>query len=334
MKKIVFVVRKILSGCAYARAIVPSKSINLFSKNFSSIVVEEINEKIINETDIIIWQRQMDNKNWDIFNLAKNKGIIQLYDIDDNLHEIPKYNDMYGLLKQGSFLYENIIKWMFQCDGIIVSSNNLKKYYSNILIKKNIEVIPNKIEADNICAPVGSNNIIKILYAGSESHKKDVEIILPCIAKLKENLGDTIEIIFVGMKCNYNYATNIKQVTPQKYEQVLSGLKCDIGLCPIEKTTFNKSKTAIKWMEYTRSGIASIATNCSPYSDLIINNKTGVLVENKSNEWYEAIYNLIYNKNKRINIVTNAQRDVVNNHNYHDLFIYYEKLFNFITQNI
>ena len=90
-------------------------------------------------------------------------------------------------------------------------------------------------------------------------------------------------------------------------------LNLDIGLAPITNNDFNKKKTALKWMDYTMSGAATIASNISPYADAIAQDRTGKLAED--DEWYDAMKFLITQKQLRMKMASNALEDIRENYN-------------------
>ena len=72
----------------------------------------------------------------------------------------------------------------------------------------------------------------------------------------------------------------------------------DIALAPIADNLFNRSKTAIRALEMGALGIPVVASNRLPYSDYVMDGKTGFLVNNEA-EWIDALTTLIGDANLR-----------------------------------
>ena len=62
------------------------------------------------------------------------------------------------------------------------------------------------------------------------------------------------------------------------YKQIL--LNADIGIIPLADNDFNKSKSPIKWIEYSALGIPCVVKDIDPYSELIIHGINGFLYTN------------------------------------------------------
>ena len=97
------------------------------------------------------------------------------------------------------------------------------------------------------------------------------------------------------------------------YPYKLKLANIDIGLCPLVDNQFNRNKSAIKWMEYSVVGAATIASNIPPYSTVIKHGETGLLVND--DEWVEAMDMLIKDVKKRKQLAAKAFDDIYENHN-------------------
>jgi len=67
----------------------------------------------------------------------------------------------------------------------------------------------------------------------------------------------------------------------------------DIGIIPLEANKFNKNKSYIKYLDYTALGLPVICSDIEPYKGVVENDINGLVVENDSESWYEAIDRLI-----------------------------------------
>jgi glycosyltransferase involved in cell wall biosynthesis len=72
----------------------------------------------------------------------------------------------------------------------------------------------------------------------------------------------------------------------------------DIAISPSEDTVFNRSKTWIRALEMGALGIPIVAQNRLPYSDYVIDGKTGFLVDTEQ-EWEDRLNELIHDPEMR-----------------------------------
>lgn len=84
----------------------------------------------------------------------------------------------------------------------------------------------------------------------------------------------------------------------------------DIGLAPLEDTPFHRSKTNTKFRDYGASRVAGVYSDVSVYSSCVEHGKTGLLVNNTSDSWFNGIEKLIIDPTLRESIQERAY-DVV-----------------------
>ena len=94
-----------------------------------------------------------------------------------------------------------------------------------------------------------------------------------------------------------------------KFLEFLHSLNWDVGICPLASTDFNFCKSINKWIEYSCCGIPTVATQGSIY-DKCISNMCGILCDNKSESWYDAIEEILFDENVSSTIRFNAYTKV------------------------
>ena len=308
----------------YIRLVIPFYHLFL-KKNFNPTILhnEDIHKFDLTKFDIIIVQRDsLENKNAKcLVKICKTNNIKLIYEIDDDLISIDKNHPNYIEFAEKK---ETIKYLVSNSDIVTVSSKNLKdklhKYNSNIqLIKNSINDMLN-LENEAITNP----NMIKIGYMGTLTHENDVMLVekaMQNIIKTYEKKGKKVIFETIGVtndKLNYATAVNIP-FKYSRYPHFIRWLKriidWDIAIAPLENNNINKSKSEIKYLEYTSLKIPGIYSNCGAYSEAIINNKNGILIKNNTiEEWQSALITLIENENLRKNIVKQSLRDIKNNY--------------------
>ena len=106
-----------------------------------------------------------------------------------------------------------------------------------------------------------------------------------------------------------NMKSRIKLYEPifdyHKFLEFLHSLNWDVGICPLASTDFNFCKSINKWIEYSCCGIPTVATQGSIY-DKCISNMCGILCDNKSESWYDALEEILFDENVSSTIRLNA----------------------------
>lgn len=90
----------------------------------------------------------------------------------------------------------------------------------------------------------------------------------------------------------------------------------DIGLAPLIDEPFFRSKTNVKYRDFGGCGVAGIYSDMPPYSDCVVNGRSGILTPNTVEAWEEAIDRLVQNEPLRGSIVKEARQDVTENYSF------------------
>jgi glycosyltransferase involved in cell wall biosynthesis len=173
---------------------------------------------------------------------------------------------------------------------------------------------------------------VRILWAGSGSHDHDLNEIVPAVERLVAEYKDKIQFLFFGYLpdafCEWvripgsNRAISVPK---ERYEGLIGYIEpvhldhyfghmteiaADIALAPLTDHQFNYSRSNLKWLEYTMSGAATVATALPPY-ECIEQGQDGLLVlPGDSDGWYYAIKNLIEDVGLRQQLATDARKKV------------------------
>jgi glycosyltransferase involved in cell wall biosynthesis len=203
-------------------------------------------------------------------------------------------------------------------DAITTTTKELGETFEKF--NQNVVVLPNYLDLSEM--PEGKKkprDHVLIGWQGGDSHYADIRIIMPALKKIKQKYGDKVQFQFMGAAFHNMYkelkAEHIPWAKPEEFFSKFSENLFDIGLVPIvdpEINKFNKSKSNIKWLEYSHYGIPSIVSNYKPYKQHIINGKTGLLC-NTVQDWYENLCKLIDDPFFRMKMGSEAKKVVDKN---------------------
>lgn len=251
----------------------------------------------------------------------KRKLIMQT---DDNILDIPDSNPIKRLLTAEDFVTTKL--FMDRASKIACSTQPLA---DSINSPERTVVLPNLIDT---CLFKNSKRTgekpLKILWCGSESHHGDLQEIVEPIIKISEKYKDDVGIIFWGYFPSefarfervpgFHHAEVVSKY-PNIYKGIWFDLKLyfdklcqlepDIAIIPLEDCKFNESKSNLKFLEMSMAGAATITSDLLPY-EAIKHNETGIKVKTK-NDWYNALVELIENKDFRLKLADNARQQVI-----------------------
>ena len=76
----------------------------------------------------------------------------------------------------------------------------------------------------------------------------------------------------------------------------------------------NKSKSYLKYIEYSALGLPGIYSKFGPYPEIVKDGTNGLLCENSASDWYNKIRQMITDSSTREKLIENAYLDVIENH--------------------
>lgn len=184
-------------------------------------------------------------------------------------------------------------------------------------LNKSAIVIPNAIDFD-LFPPVQvvkPSNIFRIVWAGGSSHYSDLYEIMPTIKSFMEaypnveyhHVGQAFPSLLKDLPKDRTFSH--RWLHPHGHSLRFAMLGAHVGIAPLTDRVFNTYKSSVKYYEYTGGRMATIAKNMSPYSDDILNGKTGYLY-NTPDELYGLLERAMKDPVERTSI-TNAALDYV-----------------------
>jgi GT2 family glycosyltransferase/2-polyprenyl-3-methyl-5-hydroxy-6-metoxy-1,4-benzoquinol methylase len=278
-----------------------------------------INWDGIYSADLIIIQRWIPREQFkDQIEKILTSGKVVIYETDDLLDDIPQENSHHQYSKNNRDILLNVIS---RAHAVTVSTKTLRNYY--LKYNPNVFVVPNLLNetkwADLHIAP--PHDEVVIGFAGGNSHEIDLALVEEALERIADKYGNKIQFRFVGCTTekisklpNYRYDEFYPGYA--EYSLALKEFNFDVAISPLKDTFFNQCKSNIKWLEYSVAGMPGVYSNVAPYRESIRQFETGVLVENTSDAWFEALDYLISHPEVREKIASDARREVLEHYTY------------------
>jgi len=244
--------------------------------------------------DAVVYQRQEREIALSHLRFMKAHGKRVYCEFDDSLTGHPiKATAKHWQSPEKVKLYTQMCE---EATGVIVTNEVLGNEFRRL--NSNILVLPNSID----CTQYRDGRAdLSIGYAGSPGHKRDFKYISYTLTKLARKYA----VKFMGYKPDDIKAEYIGSAKISDYPSKLSGA-FSVGVAPLIRDDFSDKKSNIKWLEYSLSGIATIAEDFGPYQ-CIKHGEDGYLA---NRNWDELIEHLMTNESERERIVRNAQERI------------------------
>jgi len=225
-------------------------------------------------------------------------------------------------LSKNRKMLDNIKKSCEQVDCITTTTEHLAKVYRQF---NDVKVLPNCVDLKqwNKLPLLRKNpDEIRICWQGGHSHWEDLKLVRESLIQIA-NKYPNVKILMLG----YMPVTMEKDFRPGQLEfhpwvetpahpYRLATLDVDIAIIPLKDTIFNRSKSNIKWVEFSSLGIPCVTSYVQPYDSIqdVDEINKGIFVENNDvNGWVKGLETLIQDKVLRLEIGKNARQFVEKN---------------------
>jgi processive 1,2-diacylglycerol beta-glucosyltransferase len=319
-------------GCGFYRVQTPGKYLNKCDDIHYKITTE-YNLQNIEWADLIVLQKQSNPKAIPFIEHALSRGKKIVTEVDDDYFNIPTWNPAHKHYQDKA---DDVSIFYKKSHALTVTTEHLAHQLSTF--NQNSFVIPNYIDfnyIDKVSKNPNKSRNIKFLdktnnvldkdycfklmnerftigWGGSPTHLKDLEQATDALIKIcQENKN----ILVVMMACTTDRI--IKEIPSDQllliapvpiflYYDILSSIKLDLAICPIEDNIFNRSKSNLKFLEFSSFGFPCVASNVENYAKTIVNKETGILVDNTDSSWFDGLKNMVEDADLRLQIKKNA----------------------------
>lgn len=282
---------------------------------FSMQYARSYKQRDIAWADVVILCRSIRPDDLKIIEYVRKHRKKLIYDIDDNFFELSIDNPLgrYHRHPVHLFVLEQMLK---NADLVRVYSKPMEEIA--LRYNKCVSLVRSYFDFSLIKGlERTSHPKIKIVYATSRGPSDTLaQVYFPAIFKILHDYEDQVEFYVFGpvpkslKGCKNVYSLNyIKNYT--KFIQFFYKQSFDIGLAPLKDDRFHNSKTNNKFREYGAMGVCGIYSDAQIYRDCVVNYQNGILVDETTESWYQALKNLIIDKNLRERIKESAVNAVL-----------------------
>lgn len=283
------------AGVGHIRTIFPSLVLNAtyykemsFESFYSFTFIQDPN--FYSSKSFVRFQRSATKEHLDLIRYFKNvlkprTSTPVLYEIDDNLFDIPDTNFAKEYYVKNRRYIEEILKTV---DGITVSTPYLKEILTKY--NSNISIVPNyllKSVWGGFTEEFNKSKKLRILYPGSSNHfalkgmnAKGGDMDEEFLSFIRKTTDKYTWVFVGGLPYELEDLSSSGAIEYHDWQNILTypvyikNLKPDIGIAPLEICNFNRAKSNIKALEYTAWRIPGVFTDIDPYSNMPVTAKT------------------------------------------------------------
>ncbi len=272
-----------------------------------------VSESRVARADVVVFCRNVEPKYARPWHIALGMGKPIIYDLDDNLFELPLSGP--GAQQERSPEPMNQLRMYLESATLIrVYAEHLKNRVAEF--NTQVERVEGPLDWGLVSRPPSKTKPdarVKIVYATSRIEDELSTVFLDDVERLLKVCPDRVEFYFWGCRSDrlarfpsvhqLSFVTNY-----DRFFRQFSRFGFDIGLAPLLADDFHLCKSNNKFREYAACRIAGIYSNVPVYTECVQHGATGWLIENRPGTWFEAITHLMDNAALRNRIQDNAEQ--------------------------
>jgi glycosyltransferase involved in cell wall biosynthesis len=288
---------------------------------WQEILETEIGIEDFRRHDAVLLNKHSSTRGLEIIHTAKALGLRCIYDLDDWILDLPSYS----VTNLDEDVLANIVRMIREADVVSVSNPVLQhklKY-----IRPESTILRNGF--DHEALPYGpllqkESSKPRILFSNTDgiklvAHRK------PFLQQLVAFLERYPEVELDFWGDHFPEIGRIPRLrdngfAPNKtYKQAIRDAGYWFAVVPLggqedpETLFFNSCKSCIKYIDYGSLGIPGIYSNSPVYSEVVQHGRTGLLVDNRGDEWLQAMIMLHEDGELRQKIRAQALDDCITN---------------------
>lgn len=263
----------------------------------------------------IIWSSYFpDAVLFDVMTFMHEKyGTKFVLDVDDDMFHIPSDNGVWKSIgREGVADLQWTVK---EAPYLVTTTEQLQKEFKLHRVNPTY-VFPNYVNDDYTHKPFDNGDKVVISFFGSVTHKSDFEntgltdALKQLMRKYKNVHVGSVGLEIEGLpKARYTFHPG--KPGQDWLNEVWPNINCDIAVAPLVDNQFNRCKSNIKWLETALIPAAFVGSNVYPYKGTVEHGKTGILTDNSTEGWYEALEQLVLDKQLRTTLAANARKEVI-----------------------
>lgn len=212
-----------------------------------------------------------------------------VYEIDDDVFSTTPVNWMAHRVYSKLEVQDAVAHAAEVADLVTVTTPVLAEVMSRF--NANVTVLPNHVPAEILDVERPRRDTVVVGWAGGASHAADIAMVAPVLRRVIDQ--NKVDVHLIGT----DYSETIRRRCRfSRWEKNLldyyANIDFDIGIAPLTGTVFDRSKSAIKALEYAGLGIPVVASDCEPYREFVVDGVTGFLVRH-GHEWARRLRELV-----------------------------------------
>ena len=286
--------------------------------------------------DIVVWHPLHYEHSIEFFNEMKMKFSKPFFvETDDNYVDVPPWNEGFNSYGPNGIHRRMAVESLASADGLIVTTPHLLQTYTSdpFPYSSYAKIVENSLDFKGDSTFVGWDKVsvkkhkgLRIGWIGGRSHFNDLMMVAPALRVILEKYRNRVSLVLVNaalkksceaMAIPYpfeglpNVTEADRSVDINRYAPFATSFGFDIGIAPLVDCNFNRSKSNLRWLEFSAMKIPCVASSIGHFKETIHDQRDGLLVDsNDLSDWVRHLERLVLDDNLRGSMGSVAYRRV------------------------
>lgn len=253
--------------------------------------------------EVVVIHRPIGRDTLDRVKAYKAEGSTVFIDEDDDLNAIPFWQSFWPPREELLPAHDEAIS---EADGLVVTTKTLGDVYGPLA--KKTHIIPNRLPGwvSKVKVP-RKDNEVRVGWQGiTFTHGRDLKWLQPVAEEMVrgatfETIGDPRALRLLQVQGRWWPFETTGEDLYRRMSRV------DIGIVPLVDDALNRSKSALKALEYGTLGKPVVVRDLPEQRQVVIHEETGFLVDTPE-EFRDAVLLLIHDQDLRAKMGTRAKQ--------------------------
>lgn len=285
-------------------------------------------EGLCEMADVVVWHPLHYDHSLEFFQQMKMRyGKPFFVETDDNYVDVPPWSEGFHSYGPNGHPRKMAVESLCNADGLIVSTKHLLGAYTSdpFPFNSHAQIVENSLDFKGDSTFVGWDKVsvrkhkgIRIGWIGGRSHFNDLMMIAPVLRVLLEKYRNKVTLVLVnsalrlscealGVKYPFEGLPNVQEadrsVDINRYAPFAASFGFDIGIAPLVDCNFNRSKSNLRWLEYSALKVPCVASDLNHFRESISHGKDGFIArDNELDDWLVYLEKLVLDENLRTSV--------------------------------